>query len=149
MKLTILGNNGPYPSAGGACSGYLFEEENIKILLDCGSGILSNLFRFTKFDELNAIILSHLHSDHISDMMVLKYAMEIKMKKGLIDKSITVYAPDQPEEELKRIYIKGVFDIKIISEDLEIKMGKLKIKFCWLAFSFVEYNKTIRKVFRF
>ena len=25
MKLTVLGNTGPYPQAGGACSGYLLE----------------------------------------------------------------------------------------------------------------------------
>ena len=28
MKLTILGNNGPYPCAGGACSGYLLSSDS-------------------------------------------------------------------------------------------------------------------------
>ena len=32
MKLTILGNNGPYPAAGGACSGYLLRAGNTCVL---------------------------------------------------------------------------------------------------------------------
>ena len=44
LKLTILGCYGPYPKAGGACSGYLLEDETTKILIDCGNGVLSRLF---------------------------------------------------------------------------------------------------------
>ena len=45
MKLTVLGNNGPYPSKGGATSGYLLEFDDRLFLLDCGSGVFSNLLR--------------------------------------------------------------------------------------------------------
>ena len=41
MKLTILGKYGPYPQdSNSACSGYLVEHENVKILVDCGSGVI-------------------------------------------------------------------------------------------------------------
>ena len=30
MQLTILGNNGPYPETGGACSGYLICDDACK-----------------------------------------------------------------------------------------------------------------------
>ena len=45
MRLTILGNNGPYPAPGGACSGYLVESDsgNTRILIDCGTGVLASL----------------------------------------------------------------------------------------------------------
>jgi ribonuclease BN (tRNA processing enzyme) len=82
MKLTILGNNGPFPGAGGACSGYLLSNEKCNILLDCGNGVLSNLQKLIPLKMLDAIILTHLHSDHISDMMVLRYAIQIKNKRG-------------------------------------------------------------------
>ncbi|MCG8541098.1 MAG: MBL fold metallo-hydrolase, partial [Clostridia bacterium] len=66
MKITILGNSGPYPRAGGACSGYLLEEDDIKILIDCGNGVLSRLLGMIEsLEDIDAIILSHLHSDHI------------------------------------------------------------------------------------
>ena len=38
MKLTVLGCNGPYPAPGGACSGYLLQEGDTGVLLDCGAG---------------------------------------------------------------------------------------------------------------
>ena len=38
MKLTVLGCYGPYPPAGGACSGYLLEEGGTRVLIDCGNG---------------------------------------------------------------------------------------------------------------
>lgn len=82
MKLTVLGNNGPFPSPGGACSGYLLEEDSTKILIDCGNGVLSNLQKICPFEDLSAIILTHLHSDHISDLMVLRYAVQIKNARG-------------------------------------------------------------------
>ena len=45
MKLTILGNNGAYPRANGACSGYLLTSDSgdTRILIDCGTGVLNRL----------------------------------------------------------------------------------------------------------
>lgn len=129
MKLTILGNNGPFPSAGGACSGYLIQERDRNILIDCGNGVLSNLLKFVKFEELDAIILTHLHSDHISDMMVLRYAVQIKMNRGLIKNRLIVYAPKEPEAEFNRLDIKDAFYLKPINEDLVLSFDDMKISF--------------------
>lgn len=71
MKLTVLGCNGPHPEKGGACSGYLVETENARVLLDCGSGVLSKLG--DRVETLDAVILSHLHFDHMSDLLPLMY----------------------------------------------------------------------------
>jgi len=129
MRLTVLGNNGPYPSAAGACSGYLVSHENTNILIDCGSGVLANLQRFISLEEIDAIILTHLHSDHISDMMVLKYAIQIKIKKGQMDKPISVYAPNEPSDEYERLNIPGIYNIMPIESNALLKIGKLNIAF--------------------
>jgi ribonuclease BN (tRNA processing enzyme) len=100
MKLTVLGNNGPFPSAGGACSGYLITEGDKNILIDCGNGVLANLQRFIPIEELDAIILTHLHSDHMSDMMILRYALQIKMNRG----AKTNYTLNTLTEALHRLY---------------------------------------------
>lgn len=74
MKLTVLGWQGPVPGAMGACSGYLLEADSGEaIVLDMGSGSLSRLMRHRRPDSLSAIVLSHLHWDHISDMLPLGY----------------------------------------------------------------------------
>jgi len=129
MKLTVLGNNGPFPAAGGACSGYLITEDGHKLLIDCGNGVLGNLQKFTRFEELDAIILTHLHSDHMSDMMVLRYALDIKKKRGLTDKTLKVYAPQQPEEEYERLDIKDVYHLSPIDESTVLYIGSMKLTF--------------------
>lgn len=93
MKLTILGNNGPYPANGGACSGYLLESETTKILIECGTGVLANLRAVLSPDKLDAVILSHLHYDHMSDILPMQYALQFCPPR----EKLPVYAPDSPE----------------------------------------------------
>lgn len=93
MQLTILGNNGPYPAAGGACSGYLLESENTRILIECGTGVLAKLRSVCPVDSLDAVILSHLHYDHMSDILPMQYALQFCPPR----EKLPVYAPDAPE----------------------------------------------------
>ena len=95
MKLTILGNNGPYPAPGGACSGYLLESDSgdTTILIDCGTGVLANLMAAGALDRLDAVVLSHLHNDHFSDLLPLQYAIQFHPRQN----PLPVYAPLSPE----------------------------------------------------
>jgi len=94
MKLTILGNNGPYPAPGGACSGYLLESDSgeTRLLIDCGTGVLANLLAVCPPKALSAVILSHLHYDHMSDMLPMQYALQFSSRV----KSLPVFAPEAP-----------------------------------------------------
>ena len=94
MKLKILGNNGPYPAAGGACSGYLLSSDSgeTNILIDCGTGVLARLMADDMLDALDAVILSHLHFDHMSDMLPMQYALQFRPR----EKALPVYAPNTP-----------------------------------------------------
>lgn len=91
MRLTVLGHFGPFPRPGGACSGYLVESGDTRLLLDCGSGVVSNLLRVCPAGLLHGVVLSHLHMDHASDMGVLRYARE---GSGCLP--LPVIAPDEP-----------------------------------------------------
>ena len=95
MKLTILGNNGPYPAPGGACSGYLLESDSgsTAILIDCGTGVLANLLQADALDRLDAVVLSHLHYDHCSDLLPMQYAIQFHPRRH----PLPVYAPATPE----------------------------------------------------
>ena len=92
MKLTILGCNGPYPSAGGACSGYLLSEGDTHVLIDCGTGTLANLSRHIPWEALSAVVLSHLHYDHMSDLLPMQYALQFHPREI----PLPVYAPMTP-----------------------------------------------------
>ena len=82
MKLTILGNNGPYPAPGGACSGYLLSSDSgdTRILIDCGTGVLCRLMDECPPEALDAVVLSHLHFDHMSDMLPMQYALQFSRR---------------------------------------------------------------------
>ena len=98
MELTVLGRYGPYPRAGGACSGYLVRAEGTTLLVDCGAGVLSRLFSVCALCQIDAILLSHLHYDHCADLSVLRYALEQQGARGSVALPVPVYAPDAPAE---------------------------------------------------
>ncbi|MBQ7455376.1 MAG: MBL fold metallo-hydrolase [Clostridia bacterium] len=112
MKLTVLGCNGPFPAAGGACSGYLLEEGSTRVLLDCGTGTLARLTALVPPEALDAIVLSHLHYDHMSDMLPLIYALQGKEKR------LIVYAPQEPASV--RALLAGAFDLRDIAQGGQI-----------------------------
>ena len=72
-SVRILGNRGGVPTPRGACSGYLVETPDARLLLDCGPGVAG---RFESTDDstaLDAILVSHLHMDHCYDLLPLGY----------------------------------------------------------------------------
>ena len=144
MKLTVLGNCGPYPGLDRACSGYLLEHDEYKILLDCGNGVLSNLQKYCKIEELTHIILSHLHYDHISDIFVLKYAIEIKRKQGRDIKPIKLYLPNEPESQYKNIVSKNIFEVQEVNEQIKFNIGDLKFSFAKMKHTLVDYATRIQ-----
>ncbi|MBR3928979.1 MAG: MBL fold metallo-hydrolase [Clostridia bacterium] len=122
MILTMLGVNGPYPSIKGACSGYLLTSDSgrTKILIDCGSGVLGRLLNECTVRDLNAVVLSHLHFDHMSDMLPMNYLLNAA---GV--ESLKVICPQTPEK-VRRILEGGALDL-YPTQDLTI--GEMKIEF--------------------
>lgn len=89
LTLTVLGCDGSYPGPGGACSGYLLRAAGATIWLDAGSGTLANLQRHVRLDQIDAIVLSHEHPDHWSDLEGYRVAAAY-----VIDRTgVPVYAP--------------------------------------------------------
>jgi ribonuclease BN (tRNA processing enzyme) len=89
LNVTVLGCSGSFPGRGGACSGYLVDDGTTRVWLDAGSGTLANLQHHVAVDQVDAIVLSHDHPDHWSDLegwnIVLKYVLDRT--------SFPVYAP--------------------------------------------------------
>lgn len=75
MRITVLGKSPSWQDAGGACSGYLVEEEDTVVLLDCGNGVFGKLRRFVDYTAVDAVVISHLHADHFLDLVPFAYAL--------------------------------------------------------------------------
>ena len=96
MKLHILGVNGPFPESNGATSGYLLEAEDTLLQFDLGAGVLARLTALMPPESLSALFLTHWHYDHIADLSVLFYRLEV------LGKELQVYAPVDEASPLRK-----------------------------------------------
>lgn len=76
MKITVIGKSPSWQDAGGACSGYLVEKGDVSILVDCGSGVFGKLRERINYRSLSAIVISHIHADHILDLVPFAYGLK-------------------------------------------------------------------------
>jgi ribonuclease BN (tRNA processing enzyme) len=74
-QLTVLGGSAAGVGTGQGCSGYLIQTESTNLVLDLGPGTLLELRKHTDFRELDGIVISHLHMDHVLDLFALRFAL--------------------------------------------------------------------------
>ena len=75
MRITVLGKSPAWQDAGGACSGYLVEEGDTTVLLECGNGVFGKLRERIDYTDVDAVVISHLHADHFIDLIPYSYAL--------------------------------------------------------------------------
>ena len=98
MDVTVLGCNAAFPRAGGACSGFLVRGGGATVWIDAGNGTFSRLQEVASWRDLDAMIITHGHADHISDVLPLMYAMGLDDNPP--DDPLPVYAPDEVAKRL-------------------------------------------------
>jgi ribonuclease BN (tRNA processing enzyme) len=76
MDLTILGNGPACPNKGGATSGYFVTQGNTRILVDCGTGVVSRLQEHADYHQMTAVVISHMHADHFLDLIPYRYGLK-------------------------------------------------------------------------
>lgn len=95
LNLTVLGCSGTYASPGGACSGYLVDDGRTTVWVDAGAGTLANLQGHVALDAVDAVVLSHEHPDHWTDLEgfynVCRFVIE---REG-----VPVYAPESVKHQ--------------------------------------------------
>ncbi|MCU1463583.1 MAG: metal-dependent hydrolase, beta-lactamase superfamily [Acidimicrobiales bacterium] len=89
LTVTVLGSDGSYPGAGGACSSYLVDDGSTRIWLDAGSGSMANLQQYVDLTDVDAVILSHEHPDHWADLEGFQVACHWRLGR----RGVPVYAP--------------------------------------------------------
>lgn len=102
MKLTVVGCSGSYPGPDSAASSYLVEADGFQLVLDLGNGALGQLQRYTTLDRPGAVLLSHLHADHVIDLtsyyVVRRYHPDGQMP------TLPVYGPHGSALRMARAY---------------------------------------------
>lgn len=75
FTVTVLGCSGSVPGPQSPASGYLVEAEGYRLVLDLGHGAFGALARHVRPGDVDAIVISHLHADHVIDLTAYVVAL--------------------------------------------------------------------------
>ncbi len=124
LSVTVLGASGSYPGPGGACSGYLVRGGGVTVWLDAGSGTLANLQRHVGLHDVDAVVLSHEHPDHWSDVEGFQVACAHVVERA----GVPVYATAGVGERLSSDF-EPVFDWHVVADGDRVDIGGLHLSF--------------------
>jgi ribonuclease BN (tRNA processing enzyme) len=102
-RLTLLGTGTIALNGERSCAGYLFEADDVRLLLDCGSGVTRRLSELgLDWPGITHVALTHFHIDHHGDLPTLIFAW----KYGQLPpraQPLTVYGPAGTRALLERL----------------------------------------------
>ena len=131
FDLTVLGSAGSHTGPGLACSGYLVRANGTQLLLDCGNGASANLQRLTRFDELDAVLVTHRHVDHCVDLVSMFYALRFHPAGP---RSVDLYAAPEVLDVLtgllsgdSALEFREVFDVKEVTGGDHLEVGPMQV----------------------
>ncbi len=128
FKVNVLGFWGTFPSAGGATSGYLITGDSGQVLLDCGSGVMSRFPFYANVENVSAVLLTHLHYDHMCDVSILQYSANYAIRSGKMKDKLQIYSPSEPEDVWKTIQGKNA-ELYDMDKNRNINISGMNITF--------------------
>ena len=144
MQVTVLGKSPSWQDAAGACSGYLVQEGELQLLLDCGNGVFSKLRSAIDYRSIGEVLISHLHADHFLDLVPFSYALANAVRNGepgngsgVVHARPSLRVPAGGHEVLRRIVgswgsadlIDDAFEITEYRPDDVLTLGPLQVRF--------------------
>jgi ribonuclease BN (tRNA processing enzyme) len=147
MKLTVLGKSPSWQDAGGACSGYLLEEEGTAVVIDCGNGVFGKLRQRIDYVDVDAVVISHLHADHFLDLVPFSYALTYapRQQPVPVDRWPGTDSPACPElhvppgarDTFRRVVgawgnddlIENAFALREYDPSEELEIGPVRVRF--------------------
>jgi ribonuclease BN (tRNA processing enzyme) len=102
VRLTVVGSSGSFPGPGNPASCYLVEAGGTRVVLDLGNGALGPLATYVDLDDVDAVLLSHLHADHCLDMC--SYYVYRRYHPDGPRPRLPVYGPAETADRLARAY---------------------------------------------
>ena len=128
----MLGCDGSWPGPGGAGSGYLVQADGTTILLDAGPGTFSHLQRFGDPGSVDAVVLSHEHPDHWTDLESFAvwagYGPGRSRFRDHDGRRLTVYAPPGLRK-WSHFSEAGWIDWRELAPSMVLSIGSLEARF--------------------
>lgn len=121
MRLTVLGCAGSFPGPDSPCSAYLVEADGFRLLVDFGSGALSSLQRHHDLYGVDAVLITHLHCDHMLDACT--YVVVRRYDPAGAHPPLPLYAPVGAEERIRTAYGSDEGGVDDVYEFHDLKPG--------------------------
>ena len=127
----MVGSSGTYPVAGRPASGYLIEVGTTRVWCEAGPGTFTAL----PVDSLlvDAVVVSHPHPDHCSDLMTAFHAWNYCPQPR---RRVPLYAPQEVWDRLSAFLEKGqnsdldhLFDFHAVSNGSLVSIGDATVTF--------------------
>ncbi len=132
MRLRILGSSGTYPGVDCPSSGYVVEHDGVKIWIDAGTGTFAQVQRFYGHTQIDALILTHIHSDHCLDVFPLYYCRRFDPDAA----PLPLYCPPGTLDRLGRLLagdgsctLDMIFEFHEVTPDDVVQIGDLRCTF--------------------
>lgn len=139
MELTVLGKYGPYGKADGGCtSSYLVKNGDDYIVLDMGSGTLSQLMAKVDITKVEHIFISHLHFDHTSDLLPFRYLLEE------LGHNVNIYTRYEKSAWYDILFNHPNFNVVNIDEGSVINIGSMELRFLEMKHTVPDYAIIIK-----
>ena len=117
MRLTVLGSSGTAPQLGNPASGYLIQADSTNLWMDAGPGTYMALLAQLDPAQLDAVLLSHMHPDHCTDLFSLGHEFAYVRRSPA---RIPVLCPDGSAERIAGFlggaHDHAIFDTLTITE---------------------------------
>lgn len=126
MRLSIVGSSGTFPARGRPASGYLFELGSTRVWCDAGPGTFMSLP--VDPDLIDAVVISHQHPDHCSDLTAAFHAWTYRPQPR---DPVPLYAPQSVWDRLLA-YIErdpACFDFVPVGTGDEARFGDISVSF--------------------
>ena len=102
VNLLMLGTGGNVPSINRFCSCLFINYKGSKILIDCGEGTQMSMKRYgCGFKDIDLLLITHLHGDHINGMLGLLSTMGNSEKRN----PLTIVGPRGIKEAVRAMMI--------------------------------------------
>lgn len=100
MKISFLGTGGAFDVALGNSSA-LVECAGTRFLLDCGHSVFPTLVNRGLADAFDAVLITHLHDDHVGSLSTLIYYVTIVLQRP----QLVIVVPSAAFEEELRAFL--------------------------------------------
>jgi ribonuclease Z len=113
LKVTLLGTGAPVPSIDRFGPSILVEAGDQKLLFDCGSGAAQRIWQMRiPLGQVNALFLTHLHSDHVVGIPDVWLTGWIPAGYGRRSLPLKVFGPSGTKDMMQNLEKAFAWDIK-------------------------------------